>query len=60
MMSPCLSICILEEADTGDKNDDYCIGCFRTIREIQFWNTFSEEEQAKIMEELPKREESLL
>ena len=59
MMSPCISICILEEGDSGDKNDDYCIGSFRTVKEIQFWNTYPENEQAKIMAELPAREEKL-
>ena len=59
MMSPCVKICVLEESETGDKNDDYCIGCFRTVKEIQFWNTYPEEEQQKIMDELPEREEKL-
>jgi predicted Fe-S protein YdhL (DUF1289 family) len=53
MMSPCLKICILEESDTGDKNDDYCVGCFRTVKEIQYWNTYSEDEQVKLMGVLP-------
>lgn len=56
MMSPCKSICILEESDSGDSKSDYCIGCFRTVREIENWNRLLPEEQQKIMDELPERE----
>jgi predicted Fe-S protein YdhL (DUF1289 family) len=57
--SPCVSICILEEGDSGDSKDDYCIGCFRSVREIQGWYDYTDEEREKIMAELPEREETL-
>lgn len=50
--SPCLSICILADGVDGV---DYCIGCFRTDKEIQDWYTFTNEEKERIIEELPIR-----
>lgn len=50
--SPCLSICILADGADGV---DYCIGCFRTDKEIQDWYTFTNEEKEQIIEELPTR-----
>jgi len=52
--SPCLSICILNEGVDGA---DYCIGCFRTDKEIQDWYTFTNEEKEAIIEKLEAREE---
>ena len=57
MKSPCKSICILEDSDSGDSKSDYCIGCFRTVREIENWGRFTELERQRIMDELPEREE---
>lgn len=57
--SPCVSICILEEGDSGDSKDDYCIGCFRKVREIQNWGLYTDEERDTIMAELPEREKLL-
>ena len=56
MKSPCKSICILEESDSGDAKSDYCIGCFRTVREIENWASLLPEEQQRIIDELPERE----
>ena len=33
----------------------YCIGCARTLAEIAGWGSMSEDEQAAIIDELPKR-----
>lgn len=52
--SPCLSICILNEGVDGA---DYCIGCWRTDKEIQDWYTFTNEEKEAIIKKLPTREE---
>lgn len=57
--TPCVSICILEEGDSDDSKDDYCIGCFRTVREIQNWNRYTDDERDQIMAKLPEREETL-
>jgi len=53
--SPCQSICILEELDTGE---DYCIGCFRTASEIQNWYELSDEIRDEINIDLPNREKT--
>lgn len=46
--SPCISICRLDE-------NDVCIGCFRTAREITEWLSYSDEKRSEIMERLPAR-----
>lgn len=48
-VSPCIGIC------TYDKNDQYCVGCYRTNKEISAWHRFSEIEKQKIILDLPKR-----
>ncbi len=52
--SPCQSICILADSIDGV---DYCIGCFRTYKEIQDWYNFTNEEKEVIIERLAIREE---
>ena len=47
--SPCLAICSL------DLNDEYCIGCGRTLDEIAGWLNASEAERRAIVEQLPER-----
>lgn len=54
--SPCQSICILDETDDGT---DYCIGCFRTVSEIQNWWDLPEEVQQEIIDDLPNREDTM-
>jgi len=54
--SPCLSICILS---VGVDDVDYCIGCFRTVEEIQDWYTFTNEEKERIVEVLPSRSDEV-
>jgi len=46
VQSPCLSICILDEAADGK---DICVGCWRYSDEIQDWRTFSNEEKLEII-----------
>lgn len=48
-ISPCNGIC------TYDKNDQYCIGCYRTNEEISAWNSLDEKKRQKILHELPIR-----
>lgn len=52
--SPCQSICILDETEDGT---DYCIGCFRTVSEIQCWFDLSDEVRQEIIDDLPRRED---
>lgn len=40
--SPCKNICTL---DTKGK----CVGCFRTIDEIAFWDLYSENDKKEIL-----------
>ena len=45
--SPCIGVCLLE--------DDTCVGCLRTIFEIQRWGSYSAEEKAVIMWRVKQR-----
>ena len=53
--SPCLSICILQEDEMS--KTDFCIGCFRTVKEIEDWYTLSDKEREAIVNALPYRED---
>ena len=47
--SPCNKICAI------DPVSGLCVGCGRTLAEIEGWIRFSAEERARIMTELPRR-----
>lgn len=49
LKSPCISVCALNE-------DDICIGCFRSAREITLWTRMSNDERRKVL--LAARERS--
>ena len=49
MISPCISIC------TNDPITGYCLGCFRTRREVVRWRHMTEKEQRAVLEQLKKR-----
>lgn len=40
--SPCVAICALDE-------DDVCVGCFRTGREISYWGRLSVQQQREVL-----------
>lgn len=44
MINPCMSICTYENGK--------CIGCHRTLEEIEHWFEYTDEERKKIMERL--------
>lgn len=46
--SPCVDICTLDD-------DNVCIGCRRTIREIIDWSGMSPAEQWRVVQALPTR-----
>lgn len=48
--SPCVDICRLDE-------NDVCVGCFRTAREIGAWLSYSDEQRSQIMVRLSVRAE---
>jgi len=39
--SPCIGVCSI--------SDEYCIGCLRTIEEIESWSVLSNEYKKKIL-----------
>ncbi len=45
--SPCIGVCRI-----GDR---YCLGCFRTIREIGGWSSYSADEKRAVLAQLPDR-----
>ena len=47
--SPCIGTCLL------DPDIPECIGCYRTIKEIQNWNKYSNEEKTKVLIRVQKR-----
>ena len=47
--SPCIHLC------TMDPTTGYCIGCKRTLKEIEEWPTYSEKKQLIIIESLRLR-----
>lgn len=48
-MSPCKQICKL------DHQQEYCVGCWRTITEIQNWTKFSNTEKLQVLQQLEER-----
>jgi predicted Fe-S protein YdhL (DUF1289 family) len=47
--SPCVKVCTL------DAKAGLCLGCGRTLAEIEQWIRLSAAERARIMDELPAR-----
>ncbi len=47
--SPCIQVCFVNP-DTG-----LCLGCNRSIEEIEYWTRYSDEKRDEIMIELPSR-----
>ncbi len=46
--SPCVKICTLDDHNV-------CVGCFRTLEEIQLWSRMTPHEQWQIMDVLAER-----
>ena len=55
--NPCQSICILDEDPIS--GTEYCIGCFRTVKEIQDWYDMTDDEREAINNALAHRESTL-
>jgi predicted Fe-S protein YdhL (DUF1289 family) len=47
--SPCTKVCVM------DAEGRYCLGCRRTLDEIARWTEMTDEERARVIEELPGR-----
>jgi len=48
VMSPCVMICCLG-------NDDICLGCYRSVQEITYWNNFNNEERIEVLKRCDDR-----
>ena len=53
IQSPCILVCSI------DMKTGYCFGCGRTRDEISGWMDFGDLERTEIMQELPKRLETV-
>jgi uncharacterized protein len=51
--TPCVQVCAVDGAS------GLCLGCFRTLKEIAGWSSFSDAERAALMAELPSRAERI-
>ena len=49
MQSPCVKICSYD----GEKG--LCLGCGRTLAEIEAWFSMTDAQRRAVMEELPRR-----
>jgi uncharacterized protein len=47
--SPCIRDCVI------DATSGYCHGCFRTLREISYWTTYTPAQQRALLAELEQR-----
>ena len=52
--SPCVAICSLDRAG------EYCLGCARSVKEINDWHFLSDEEKREILKQLPERKKRIL
>jgi uncharacterized protein len=53
IQTPCENICVV------DQPSGLCLGCGRSLAEIESWTAYSNAERARIMAELPKRLDAL-
>jgi len=51
--TPCEKVCTLDHAR------GLCLGCGRSLAEIERWTAFREDERLRIMSELPRRLDAL-
>ncbi|MDE8602371.1 DUF1289 domain-containing protein [Marinomonas sp. RSW2] len=47
--SPCVNLCLLNE-------DDVCVGCYRTGKEITLWGGMNKASQLAVMKKVRERE----
>lgn len=50
--TPCIAVCQI------DPRSGYCLGCYRTLKEIAGWGRMSEEERQGKLPELERRRET--
>ena len=49
--TPCVAVCQI------DPKSGFCLGCYRTLKEIAQWGKFSEEQREALLPELDQRRE---
>jgi len=49
--TPCVAVCQI------DPKSGFCLGCYRTLKEIAQWGKFSEEKRQALLPELDQRRE---
>ena len=49
IISPCVGVCQIN-AQTG-----YCLGCWRTLKEVARWSRFTDQEKRDVLDELHAR-----
>ena len=49
IVTPCIKLCII------DGQSGLCMGCYRQLTEVAAWQKLSDDDRARIMEELPDR-----
>lgn len=49
VMNPCINICRM------DPNDQFCQGCWRTLREIGLWDQMTDQQKAEIAAAVERR-----
>lgn len=47
--TPCIAVCQI------DPKSGFCMGCYRTLKEIARWGRFSEDERTALLPELDRR-----
>jgi predicted Fe-S protein YdhL (DUF1289 family) len=47
--TPCIAVCQI------DPKSGFCLGCYRTLKEIAQWGKFSEAERTALLPELESR-----
>jgi len=48
--SPCVGVCQI------NASTKYCLGCWRTLREVAHWSRYSNDEKEILMTELTERQ----
>ena len=51
--SPCVGVCQI------NASTKYCLGCWRTLKEVAHWSRYSNDEKEILMKELAERQKRL-
>jgi predicted Fe-S protein YdhL (DUF1289 family) len=47
--SPCIRECVI------DQHSGFCLGCWRTLDEISFWESYAPELKLRVLQQLQQR-----